>query len=99
MISILNLQTCAETKHLPCVLFAVVECPSLLTPFNGTKSTDANIVDTLVRFSCRPGYKALGSLVLQCEEEGTWNGTVPSCEGETFFGNLQCGSGNFLCEH
>ncbi|KAJ1059271.1 hypothetical protein K5549_008072 [Capra hircus] len=35
--------------------------------------------NTLVSYSCNPGYELLGNAVLICQEDGTWNGSAPSC--------------------
>ncbi|XP_076997754.1 sushi, von Willebrand factor type A, EGF and pentraxin domain-containing protein 1 isoform X2 [Tamandua tetradactyla] len=34
---------------------------------------------TLVSYTCNPGYKILGNSMLICQEDGTWNGSAPSC--------------------
>jgi CUB/sushi domain-containing protein len=34
---------------------------------------------TKVSYTCNPGYKLLGNPVLMCQEDGTWNGSAPSC--------------------
>lgn len=34
---------------------------------------------TMVSYRCEPGYELLGIPVLVCQEDGTWNGTAPSC--------------------
>ena len=35
--------------------------------------------NTLISYSCNPGYELLGNAVLICQEDGTWNGSAPSC--------------------
>ncbi|KAM4876293.1 sushi, von Willebrand factor type A, EGF and pentraxin domain-containing protein 1 [Thomomys bottae] len=34
---------------------------------------------TVVSYTCNPGYELLGNPVLMCQEDGTWNGSAPSC--------------------
>nr|XP_045229548.1 sushi, von Willebrand factor type A, EGF and pentraxin domain-containing protein 1 [Macaca fascicularis] len=34
---------------------------------------------TMVSYTCNPGYELLGNPVLICQEDGTWNGSAPSC--------------------
>ncbi|XP_042551824.1 sushi, von Willebrand factor type A, EGF and pentraxin domain-containing protein 1 [Dipodomys spectabilis] len=34
---------------------------------------------TMVSYTCNPGYELLGNPVLMCQEDGTWNGSAPSC--------------------
>ncbi|XP_075416413.1 sushi, von Willebrand factor type A, EGF and pentraxin domain-containing protein 1 isoform X2 [Tenrec ecaudatus] len=34
---------------------------------------------TVVSYTCNPGYELLGNSLLFCQEDGTWNGSAPSC--------------------
>uniref|UniRef100_A0A8C6R2L0 Sushi, von Willebrand factor type A, EGF and pentraxin domain-containing protein 1 n=1 Tax=Nannospalax galili TaxID=1026970 RepID=A0A8C6R2L0_NANGA len=34
---------------------------------------------TMVSYTCNLGYELLGNPVLMCQEDGTWNGSAPSC--------------------
>ncbi|KAM5298505.1 sushi, von Willebrand factor type A, EGF and pentraxin domain-containing protein 1 [Ctenodactylus gundi] len=34
---------------------------------------------TMVLYTCNRGYKLLGNPLLICQEDGTWNGSAPSC--------------------
>lgn len=34
---------------------------------------------SIVSYTCNPGYELLGSPMLMCQEDGTWNGTAPAC--------------------
>lgn len=34
---------------------------------------------TMISYSCNPGYELLGNPMLICQEDGTWNGSAPSC--------------------
>nr|XP_060465550.1 sushi, von Willebrand factor type A, EGF and pentraxin domain-containing protein 1 [Panthera onca] len=34
---------------------------------------------TMVSYTCNPGYELLGNPILICQEDGTWNGSAPSC--------------------
>ncbi|KAH0517158.1 Sushi, von Willebrand factor type A, EGF and pentraxin domain-containing protein 1 [Microtus ochrogaster] len=35
--------------------------------------------DDMMEVPCDPGYELLGNPVLICQEDGTWNGSAPSC--------------------
>lgn len=38
-------------------------------------------VDSMVRFSCEPGYTLRGTSERTCHANGSWSGTQPECEG------------------
>ncbi|XP_077904066.1 sushi, von Willebrand factor type A, EGF and pentraxin domain-containing protein 1 isoform X2 [Ictidomys tridecemlineatus] len=50
---------------------------------NTKESPDAHsssfLYGTVVSYSCNPGYELLGNPILICQEDGTWNGSAPSC--------------------
>ncbi|KAL9960533.1 hypothetical protein ACROYT_G034005 [Oculina patagonica] len=63
----------------------VVTCPALPSPSNSvrhgcTGNATEYPYDTVCRFSCIEGYKASGSSVRRCQENGIWNGGEFSCE-------------------
>ena len=33
--------------------------------------------------ACNPGFDMTGANVVTCGADGTWNGTIPSCNGKT----------------
>ncbi|VTJ91715.1 Hypothetical predicted protein, partial [Marmota monax] len=50
---------------------------------NTKESPDAHssnfLYGTVVSYTCNPGYELLGNPILICQEDGTWNGSAPSC--------------------
>ncbi|MBZ3871168.1 Sushi, von Willebrand factor type A, EGF and pentraxin domain-containing protein 1 [Sciurus carolinensis] len=50
---------------------------------NTKKSPDTHssnfLYGTMVSYTCNPGYELLGNPTLICQEDGTWNGSAPSC--------------------
>ncbi len=53
---------------------------------NATKSGIVNTYGNTVVYSCLTGYEAsMGNThVLQCQSNGTWNGTALACTGRAF---------------
>uniref|UniRef100_A0A7M4DYW0 CUB and Sushi multiple domains 2 n=1 Tax=Crocodylus porosus TaxID=8502 RepID=A0A7M4DYW0_CROPO len=50
-------------------------------PSHGIGLGDEFGVDSMVRFSCEPGYLLRGSSERICQANGSWSGTQPECEG------------------
>ena len=47
---------------------------------NGNKNGTTYHYGAVVSYSCDTGYYINGSQTLQCQADGNWNGTVPSCD-------------------
>ena len=47
---------------------------------NGNKDGATYHYGAVVSYSCDTGYYINGSQTLQCQADGNWNGTVPSCD-------------------
>ncbi|XP_078343005.1 P-selectin-like [Oculina patagonica] len=63
----------------------IVTCPALPSPSNSVRhGCTGNAAEypynTVCRFTCIEGYKASGSSVRRCQENGQWNGGEFSCE-------------------
>ena len=62
-------------------VFSLTECPppgpGNLT--NGLVEGYGSIYRSTYRFVCNDGYVLLGHDTVTCTENGTWNGTTPSC--------------------
>ena len=69
-------------------LFPAILCSKLSVPENGevTFNSQPFNVGTTATYSCYPGYILVGETTRTCEDTnrgttGTWNGTMPLCEG------------------
>lgn len=60
-----------------------VRCPQLEIPFQGMKSGSGNSYNSIVKFSCKEGYKIVGSAERRCMANGQWSGQAPRCEAST----------------
>ncbi len=66
-----------------------IHCLELATPNNGNVvlSDSALLVGTIATYKCNQGYVLAGDTTRTCKERGdrtigTWNGTMPQCEGK-----------------
>ncbi|XP_022108946.1 complement factor B-like [Acanthaster planci] len=63
-----------------------VECPDPGDiQFEAGRYLESTNVGGSVRFSCRSGYSLRGSAVRFCQPDGMWNGTLTTCDHESFF--------------
>ncbi|KAI8484967.1 hypothetical protein Bbelb_373740, partial [Branchiostoma belcheri] len=64
-----------------CEAAQMQQCPILTEPTNGTMSGE-----NVLTFTCNTGYNLVGPSTLTCLEDGTWDGSPPTCEAV----QLQC---------
>lgn len=56
------------------------DCPLLPSSIpNGVSNGTGSVEGSHHHFSCNVGYALVGTNTLYCSDEGTWNGTVPTC--------------------
>ena len=56
-------------------------CPELYDPDNGRVMITGSTYGSVAIYSCEPGYELVGDETRSCEEDGTWSGDEPTCEG------------------
>ena len=50
--------------------------------YNGGGSADSRTINTIAFFTCDNGYTLTGGSFRQCQNDGTWDGTTPTCQSE-----------------
>ena len=57
-------------------------CPDKDYPANGMVSQSGNSVGDTATFVCNDGYELVGSPVLTCQDNGTWDNSPAVCKRE-----------------
>ncbi len=70
-----------------CVFTISGACSDLPLLMNGDITYEAGVVDsrpinTIATFTCDNGYSLTGGSFRVCQNDGTWSGTVPTCQCE-----------------
>lgn len=60
--------------------FIAMDCPRLTPPENGEIRYIGSGFGELVRYSCLPGFKIVGTVSRTCKSNGQWSGEAPTCE-------------------
>ena len=56
-----------------------IRCPVLIPQSNTKVSESENTYNSVVEYSCNPGYELIGILVRTCLANGSWSGSEPTC--------------------
>jgi hypothetical protein len=59
--------------------FISVTCEEMMTPANGYRNNFTDGLFSYIEFSCISGYHLVGNSVIQCQTDGSWNGSLPAC--------------------
>lgn len=77
-------------------------CSNLNIPKNGfhNGTTDETIrPGTTLVFGCNVGYHLIGDDTLTCSVYGQWSGSMPQCEGITYYVNMKLITCQEVCHH
>ena len=72
------------TGDSPMCIHIVCEAPTFID--HGILMVESLLYASSLTYTCLPGYNLIGSSIMYCSGDGTWNGTLPRCEAVT------CGS-------
>ena len=61
--------------------FTAVDCRALVAPGNGNVFVGTTTLGSLATYSCDPSFRLVGMESRLCQENGTWSGEIPTCEG------------------
>jgi CUB/sushi domain-containing protein len=60
----------------------VVNCGEVAAPANGFRVGSEFTYKKVLAFDCDPGYKLVGNQIRECQENGLWSGSRPTCVGK-----------------
>ena len=59
-----------------------VDCGALSEPANGAVDlSDGTLVGAVAIYTCDPSFRLIGVESSLCQENGSWSGEAPICEG------------------
>ena len=59
----------------------VVDCGDPGLPANAARTFSQTLFNSLVMYTCNVNYMLSGEALRICQADGTWSGTLPTCEG------------------
>ena len=63
-------------------LLTAIDCGTLPAPDNGEVDlSEGSLLGAMATYSCDPSYSLVGMSSRQCQENETWSGEAPTCEG------------------
>ena len=57
----------------------VVNCGNPPVVSNAQRTGNSFTYDSVVTYTCNPGYRISGSEKRTCQKDGTWSGVSPTC--------------------
>ena len=60
-----------------------MSCPALSSLSSGEISVTTDGTTSIARFACLEGYQLIGSGIVECTNDGTWNLSSPVCSKST----------------
>ena len=62
--------------------FTAIDCGTLPPPDNGDIDlSEGSLLGAMATYSCDPSFTLVGNSSRQCQEDETWSGEAPTCEG------------------
>ena len=62
------------------LLIFITECLKLTAPYNGYVTQSGSAVGAVAHYSCKIGFRLIGSKSRSCTDTGNWTGTKPICK-------------------
>ena len=67
------------------IFLTAIDCGQLDPPANGTVDTSqGSLLGAVATYSCDPSFTLVGTATRQCQEDETWSGESPTCQGEYY---------------
>ena len=65
-----------------CTYTLAIDCGALPEPDNGAVDlSDGSLLDAVAIYTCDPAFRLIGVDSRVCQENGSWSGEAPICEG------------------
>lgn len=62
------------------IAIVVVDCGDPGLPANAARTFTQSTFNSVVTYTCNVNFMLSGESVRRCQADGTWSGTLPSCE-------------------
>ena len=63
-------------------MYLVIDCGTLPEPASGSVDlSDGSLVGAVAIYTCDPSFRLIGVDSRVCQENGSWSGEAPTCEG------------------
>lgn len=59
--------------------FVLVKCDEVSSLPSGNKDEFTDGTFSYIEFSCDNNYHLVGNSIIQCQTDGSWNGSLPEC--------------------
>ena len=63
---------------------AVMMCPNLTSPSNGSVMMNGTGINSVAKYSCRTGFVLRGTTKRICQNNGEWSESSPTCRGNYY---------------
>jgi len=74
---------CRYSKPYNYLHFTAIPCGNLSSPVNGQVRLEADTFGSQANYSCSEGYALNGNSTRECQADGQWSGSEPTCEGRS----------------
>ena len=72
-------------------MYLVIDCGTLPEPANGAVDlSDGSFVGAVAIYTCDPSFRLIGEDSRVCQENESWSGEAPTCEGNYIDSMLRC---------
>ena len=66
----------------------VINCGDPGLPPNAARIFSQTTFNSIVMYTCNTNYMLSGEAMRICQADGTWSGSLPTCEGELMSGTI-----------
>ena len=71
-----------------CAFCTAISCGQLNDPVNGKVVVSGTTPGSTATYSCNDGFQLFGNTVRECQSNGHWSGSTPSCKSKNIFSSF-----------